>query len=225
MTDKGCQELCRCRKILPHLGAAVGVLEIIEAVHGGPCNQLLICLCQFLRDPVYAADKRHDPELIPDPDFSVCSPVAAEGPFCDIRKLINLVIIVILGISRQLRLRIVRMNPASRRDVCAGTGNDTAVLDDGLACCDIRQCNLVPPRNILAKKNDRKVSCCDRIALLQILQCDRNIIKRMNMDIFHMFPFLNEKLPAGNQCLNIDICTAENHPWEKISLNQDDFCG
>ena len=225
MTDKSCQKLCRGRKILPHLGAAVGVLEIVETIHGGSCNHLLICFRKLLCDPVHTADKRHDPELVPDPDPSVCSPVPAEGLSCDFRKLINLVIIVILSILRQFRLRIVCMNPASCGNVCAGTGNDTAVLDDGLACCDIRQCNLVPPRNILAKKNDRKVSCCDRIALLQILQCDRNIIKRMNMDIFHMFPFLNEKLPAGNQCLNIDICTAENHPWEKISLNQDDFCG
>ena len=31
---------------------------------------------------------------------------------------------------------------------------------------------------------------CDRnqVAFFQILQCDHDIIKRMNMDIFHMFP-------------------------------------
>ena len=159
MPDKSCQKLCRGRKILSHLGAAVGMLEIVEAVHGGPSNQLLIFLRKLLCNPVDTADKRHDPELVPDPDPSVCSPVPAEGLSCDFGKFINLVIIVILGILRQLRLRIVCMNPASCGDVCAGTGNDTAVLDDGLPCRDIRQCNLVPPRNILAKKNARRRHC------------------------------------------------------------------
>ena len=159
------------------------MLEIVEAVHGsiGICRaakdgigrstgfgmrpapsgggELLIGLCKLLCNPVDTADKRHDPELVPDPDPSVCSPVPAEGLSCDFGKLINLMIIVIRGILRQLRLRIVCMNPASCRNVCAGTGNDAAVLDDRLPCRDIRQCNLVPPRNILAKKNARRGHC------------------------------------------------------------------
>ncbi len=191
MMDQCGQKLSGLLKVAAQLAAAERMSPEIEAVDRA-LDHILVLLHDLFCDAVHAADDRDDPDLIADRGAAVFSPVAHEGLRSDFRKRIDLMVIDVLGALGEACLYVVGVYPVTLLDVLLGDGDRIAVLDDRIAGLDVKKRDLVAAHDVFICRDGNAVDGELRSGL-DLLEGNRNDVRRMNSDEFHTLLLLKER--------------------------------
>ena len=169
--------------VAAELGTAVVVGEgdnRVDTPH--PAGHLAAkALGDLFGDAVDAAHRREDPDLVPDPDLAVRPPEAAEGP--QLRRRGDLDeggVVPVVEESLEVGFDAAVVDQGAGRRVPGHMPDREAVLDDVFARGQVPQDHLVAPRNVRTEHD-----AFDRFTRPEVLQGHRDVVGRVDFDIFH----------------------------------------
>ena len=191
MADKRGQKLPGLFEVAAQLAAAERMAPVVKPVDGAG-HHILVLLHDLLRDTVHAADDRDDPDLVADGGPAVLPPVAHEGLRSDFRHRIDLMVIDVVRTLGETGLHVVGVDPVAFPDVRFRDRNRVAVLDDRIAGLDVKERDLVAAHDVFICRDGNAVDGELRSGL-DLLEGNRNDVRRMNSDEFHTLLLLKER--------------------------------
>ena len=205
MPDESREELPRHPVILPGLGTAEGMGEGVEPFDT-PLHKILILPDERLRDIIYAAYCRDDPELISRGSSPVRSEISEKALRLPPFKRGMGRTVAVFQLSGEICGHIVAVNPFSGRDLPRRMADAAAVFYNIRSLLQGIKSEFVPLRDILSQPDG------DPIHLELASRGDRpdrncDIVLRIDMHkLCHISPPLPKALPlpgSGNMILSI----------------------
>ena len=204
MADQPAKRLLGHQMVSAQLGTAVGMGVSTDTIHTLRFHRRAFGFDRF-RDPVYAADRRNDPDFVADPDTAIGADIALK----DSRFLST-----VHGCSRmigvfpqpfQVGFDVMGMDMLSRADIRFGMADGEAVFDDIDTFGNISQRDLVAGRDLFQTENGKPFQV-HRCSGRNCLQGHGDIITVVDSDkLLHTFllPFIRGN-PASLPSLSAD---------------------